>query len=226
MDKFLWFLAMTAALPALAQQPTDTSASEPFLAVSYVEIVPSARARAVAAFRSYAAVTRALDRAIRFEVFEERSKPGNFSIVETWPTADLFAGEGADARIALLAALEPIRVSNFDQRPYKTMTVDSPDAADARSAIYVISHVDVSPGPEVPALLSRVAEESRGEEGNIRYDVLQHTMRANHFTVIEAWRDIDAYQDHIEAPHTRRYRDELGPFLGSPLDQRLYAAVE
>jgi quinol monooxygenase YgiN len=91
--------------------------------------------------------------------------------------------------------------------------------------VYVITHVDVSPNPQVPVLLQRMAEESRKDEGNLRFDVLQHTMRANHFTVIEAWRDRKALDAHVAAAHTKQYREELGPMLGSPLDERLVERV-
>ena len=42
-------------------------------------------------------------------------------------------------------------------------------------------------GTNAADLLTALAEASRKEEGNLRFDVLQHTMRANHFTIIEAW---------------------------------------
>ena len=122
----------------------------------------------------------------------------------------------------MLDALDLIRVNNYDQRPYRALAVESATEVPDAETVHVIAHVDVSPTPEVPALLQRMAEESRRDGGNLRFDVLVHTMRANHFTVIEAWRNQAAHQAHVEAGHTRQYRDELGPFLGSPLDQRIY----
>ena len=92
--------------------------------------------------------------------------------------------------------------------------------------MYVISHVDVTPSPQVPVLLRRLAEASRQEAGNLRFDVVQHTMRANHFTVIEAWRNQQALDAHVVAAHTRQYRDELQPMTGSPLDERVYRPIE
>ena len=70
------------------------------------------------------------------------------------------------------------------------------------------------------------ATESRKEPGNLRFDVLQHTMRGNHFTVVETWRDQKAFDDHLAAAHTKQYRDEVQPLTGSPLDERVYKAVE
>ena len=125
----------------------------------------------------------------------------------------------------LLSSLGPIRVSDYDQRPYKNLTTASATPSTDRGIVYVISHVDVAPNPQVPPLLRRVAEASRQEPGNLRYDVIQHTMRANHFTVIEAWRNQRALDAHATAAHTKQYRDELQPFTGSPLDERVYTPV-
>jgi len=68
-------------------------------------------------------------------------------------------------------------------------------------------------------------EATRQEPGNLRFDVLQHTMRANHFTVIETWRDQAALDAHVTAAHTKQYRDEVLPLTGSPLDERVFKAA-
>ena len=75
-------------------------------------------------------------------------------------------------------------------------------------------------------MLTRLAEASRKEQGCLRFDVLQHTMRANHFTVIEVWENQKALDAHAAAVHTKQYRDALQPMSGSPLDERVYKAVD
>jgi quinol monooxygenase YgiN len=55
--------------------------------------------------------------------------------------------------------------------------------------------------------------------------VLQHTMRGNHFTVIETWRNQAALDAHVVAPHTRKYRDDILPLTGSPLDERVFRSA-
>ena len=59
-----------------------------------------------------------------------------------------------------------------------------------------------------------------------RFDVFQHAMRANHFTVIEEWQTAKTIETHAAATHTKEYRNSLGPIAGSPLDERLYKVVE
>jgi quinol monooxygenase YgiN len=119
-------------------------------------------------------------------------------------------------------------VSGYDQRLYKALTVAPASAAGNGKALHIVTHVDTLGGPqaEAPALLERLAESSRNEQGCQQFDVLQHTMRSNHFTIIETWQSEKALEAHAAAPHTRQYRDTLQPISGSPVDERLYRAVE
>ena len=209
-----------------AQARADTPADAAFYTVSYVEVMPSSRAAAVAAFKQYRDANRNTEGYVRFELFEQVGRPSHFAIVETWRDQGAFDARAAAARKPLLDALQPIRVSDVDRRPYKTLTVGSAPAAPNNRVISVVTHVDVTPDPRVAMLLRRLADASRQESGNMRFDVLQHTMRANHFTVIETWQSQNALDAHAAAGHTRQYRDELAPMTGSPLDERVFKAVE
>lgn len=70
-----------------------------------------------------------------------------------------------------------------------------------------------------------MAEDSRKDQGNICFDVVQQTTRANHFTIVEQWRNRQALEAHSANAHTKQYRDELQPSGGSPLDERVYTAI-
>jgi len=228
MPRFL-LLALSAmiASPGFGPQNRAVAPADPaYYSVSYTEVMASARATAVAAFREYRTAVRGQDGYVRFELFEQSGRPGHFAIIETWRDQKAFDARDTGTQKRLLTALQPVRISDYDQRPYKVLTVASPPAPANRQAVYVITHVDVSQNPQVPVLLQRQAEASRREEGNIRFDVLQHTMRANHFTVIEAWRNQKALDSHVSASHTKQYRDDLAPMTGSPLDERVYEGVE
>jgi quinol monooxygenase YgiN len=89
-------------------------------------------------------------------------------------------------------------------------------------------HVDTTPTPTSNAvmLLQQLAEVGRKEDGNLRFDVVQHLTRTNHFTVIELWRDRRSADAHALAAKTKKFRDDLLPILGSPYDDRFYKAVE
>jgi quinol monooxygenase YgiN len=111
-------------------------------------------------------------------------------------------------------------VTAYDERPYKDFAI-GPAAPPSAEAVYVLTHVDVAPPGDAVTLLKRLAEDSRGEPGCLRFDVLQHAQRVNHFTILEAWRTRAARDRHVAAMHTRQYREALQPMIGSPLDERL-----
>jgi quinol monooxygenase YgiN len=215
-----------ALLPrAGAQAPGVASGDLALHAVAYVEARESASAVARAALAEYAEAIRKQDGAAGVDLFEQIGRPGHFAIVETWRAQSAFDERDAAVQQKLFAALEPVRTSGYDQRFYKTVS-NAPERGVGAGDVVVVTHVDVAPNPAVAGMLARLAEASRDEQGNIRFDVLQHTMRANHFTVIERWRNQDALAAHAAAAHTRQYRDELQPLTGSPLDERVYVPIE
>ena len=222
-------VSLALALSNLATQAVDTPADTAFYAVSYVEVNASSRSAAVAAFKQYRGANQHLAGAagfVRLDTFEQIGRPGHFALIETWRDQKAFDARDQAIQTQLLDALKGIRISGYDQRPYKTLTVGPAPPPSGSRAIVVVSHVDVTPNPQVPIMLKRLAEASRPEQGNLRFDVLQHTMRANHFTVIEIWRDQKAFDAHVAAAHTKQYRDELQPMTGSPLDERVYQVVD
>ena len=45
-------------------------------------------------------------------------------------------------------------------------------------------------------------------------------------TLVEAWADRKAFDDHIVAPHVKKFREALGPMSGSLYDERLYTQID
>ena len=220
-----------AALAALAPaapihaQGADTAR----YAVAYVEVTPAGVPQATKAFQTYRQAAAREPGFVAFDLFEQLGRPGHFVLVETWRDQAAFDAHQTAASVPVLKdALQSIRVSGYDQRPYKTLTVAPARAVPGRNAVAVVSHVDIGGGPQmdVPAILRKLAETSRAEAGNLSFDVTQHTARANHFTVVEVWADQQALDRHAAAAHTKQYRDDVQPGTGSPLDERAYRRVE
>ncbi len=223
----LSILMLSPCLPV--QIDAQTSADTALYAVSYVDVMPSARAAMAAALKQYRDASRKEDGYVRLELLEQIGRPGHFAVVETWKDQKAFDAHGMAAPLKQFRdALQPIRLSGYDQRPYKILTVASASAAGNDQAIHVVAHVDTVGGPQAdaPGLLNRLAEASRKEQGCLRFDVLQNTTRMNHFTVIAIWQNQQALDAHDAAPHTKQYREVLQPISGSPLDERVYRAVE
>jgi quinol monooxygenase YgiN len=95
-------------------------------------------------------------------------------------------------------------------------------------ALYVVTHVDVSPATsaETAKAVLQLAAESRKDPGCVRFEVLQSTDRVNHFEVLEVWRTRRDFEAHEGHEHTRQFREKIQAGLGSPLDERLYYALE
>jgi len=95
--------------------------------------------------------------------------------------------------------------------------------------VYVVTHVDIAGGPRgVPdgiKLMHDFAVASLKDRGGVRFEVLQQDARLNHFVMSEVWQSREAYDAHNAVEHTRKFREKLGPMLGSPFDVRLHSKL-
>ena len=222
MQRLLPLLISTVLLGA--QAPPDSAA----YSVAYVDILPASRTTAITALKQYRDASRKDDGFQRIEFFEQAGRPAHFCIIETWANSRDLDTHAASANAKdFRNKIDSMRLSDYDQRPYKTLSLGTARNDRSSRSIFVITHVDIGgQGTNAPDLLRKLAEASRKEEGNLRFDVLQHAMRANHFTVIEEWQTTKTIETHAAATHTKEYRNSLGPITGSPLDERLYKVVE
>ena len=216
-------LLLALGAPSHAQAPADTAIH----AVSYVEVMPASRGALITLLTQYRDASRKEAGYVRIDLLEQLGRRGFFTVLETWSDQKAFDGHGAAPSVAQFrAGLQPLRLSGYDQRPYKTLSIGAAAAGEGDQAVHVVSHVDIGgQNTDAPGMLTRLAEASRKEPGCLRFDVLQHTMRANHVTVVEVWRNQQAHDAHAAAAHTKQYRDTLLPMTGSPLDERLFRSV-
>jgi autoinducer 2-degrading protein len=216
-------LLISTALLGAQTQPESAAYS-----VAYVDIAPASRTAAITAIKQYRDASRKDDGFQRIEFFEQAGRPAHFCIIETWANnKDLDAHAASANAKGFRTKIDSMRLSDYDQRPYKTLSLSIAQDGRRGRGTFVITHVDIGgQGTNAADLLRKLSEASRKEEGNLRFDVLQHAMRANHFTVIEEWQTTKASETHAAATHTKEYRNSLGPMAGSPLDERLYRALE
>ena len=195
-------------------------------AVGYVETQAREADAGRAALARYRREVERQAGCLSVELFAQTERLGHFAVVEAWRDQAAFDARDTAAKRELMESLAPIRVSDYDERPYKPLTLAATKTAGAENSnAFVIAHVDVAPNTQAPMLLQQLAAASRQEPGNLRFDVLQHAMRGNHFTVIEQWRNQSALDAHVATVHARAYRDALQPLTGSPLDERVYSPI-
>ncbi|BCG57129.1 putative quinol monooxygenase [Paenibacillus sp. URB8-2] len=92
--------------------------------------------------------------------------------------------------------------------------------------IHAVFHVNperretflVETGPLVAA--------SQAEEGNLSYELYEHSEQKNVFIMVETWRDSEAVKFHNATSHFTAFAGKAGEFLSAPLDVKVYSAEQ
>jgi quinol monooxygenase YgiN len=197
--------------------------------VSYFETMPAAQNEAAALVRGLGEASRKDAGNLRFDVLQRISQPNHFAIIEAWKDAAAQSLHMAGAHVKQFREkLQPLLRSPYDERPHAPMNVGSAQLANAtRDAVYVVTHVDFIP-PEKEngiAMVKSLAESSRKDDGNLRFEGLQQISRPNHLTLVEVWKDSKALDNHGVTPHMKSFREKLSPVSGSLFDERLYKSI-
>ena len=93
-------------------------------------------------------------------------------------------------------------------------------------AVYVVTHADAAARrEEIPGMLQELAAGARRENGNVLFDATVQPNRTNHFTLIEVWSDQKAYEAHVIANTTRKFRAAFAAVSGALYDERIYRRI-
>lgn len=213
-------LIVGLAHPVSAQQDGVVSI------VTYIEAVPAAAAQARDMLEAYAQASRRADNNLQFQALQRIGRPNHFAILEAWTNAAAYEIHSSSANTGRFReSLVPLLYSPPDQRNHTDLVTGARDDA-GDGAVYVLTHVDVFPQgiEQVVESLRTLAEASRGEAGNLRFDVLV-TDRRNHMTVVEVWQSASAHDAHLGTRHNRVFRTNVAPVHGALYDERLYRGL-
>ena len=222
-------VAVGAMQDARPQAPAPPAIEGNVHAVTYVDVLPTSRAEAVALLAGYRALTRQEDGNLRCEVLSRLGQPHQLVILEVWRDRKAFEAHGrSTSTVETRRKLQAMRLAPLDERVHGALAVGPLGPAPAGDAVYVVTHVDVVPPrkDDGVAAVKELADTGRASPGNVRFEVVQQANRPNHFTVVEIWKDAAAVQTHSMAEATRRFRDRLAPISGALYDERMYKAVE
>ena len=222
--------AMSGSAIAQAPGPSPAPNAGPVYVITYFEVGDAATKQTADVLRQFAAATQKEDGNTGFLALEEIARPARFATVEVWRDKPALEAHGA-AVAALRDKLQPSFASPFDIRANTGLSIAGPPIGGepgSGNPVYVLTHVDVFPAgkDQTIDLLKPLAETSRKEAGNLRYEVLQQSSRPNHFTVVEAWKDQKSYDAARTDSAQRQFRDKLGPMLGALYDERLYRPID
>jgi len=100
-------------------------------------------------------------------------------------------------------------------------------AEEVNSSVVAVIHIDAMPQftQAAAALLIGFRTDSLRDTGATVFQVLQEVDHPNHFTLVEEWSTRKDYESHNIAMHTRHFRDQLQPMLGSPFDERIHTEL-
>jgi quinol monooxygenase YgiN len=98
----------------------------------------------------------------------------------------------------------------------------------AANRLYVVIYVDSLPNfaADTAKILQQYATDARKDPGSVRLEVLRDVNRANHFTIVELWESRQAFEAHLAIEHTKQFRQNIQPKLGSPFDERMYNVLQ
>jgi quinol monooxygenase YgiN len=108
------------------------------------------------------------------------------------------------------------------------LSTTAPAQAQASSgAYYIVTYFETAPAAreQAAALIKQLAEASRKDDGNLRFEALQRIGEPGHFAILEAWKDKAAADAHAGAAHTKHARDGLQPLLTAPYDERVQSGL-
>lgn len=222
--------AGTSISAAHAQAPTAPPPvpDGPRYIATYLEVMPTATAGAMKLVRQFRDTTRTEAGNLRAEALQRFGQLHQFVLLETWKDpAAADAHSKAPATAQFRDQIKAIQNAPADERVHFPLSVGPIQPKGGGAGIAVVTHVDVIPPQREngTAITKQLAEESRKDDGNLRFEAVTQVNRQNHFTVIELWRDRRAADAHSMAGHTRAFREKLGPASGALYDERFYRVL-
>jgi quinol monooxygenase YgiN len=92
---------------------------------------------------------------------------------------------------------------------------------------YVVAYFEVASKSQdqAAALLKGWAETARKNPDNIAFAPLRRLAPANHFAVIEIWKDASAFENQAAATERKQFQTALGALLIAPYDERPHSVL-
>ena len=209
--------------------PAQTPASA-IVGVTVLDVAPGQGAQGVAVLKQYREGARKQPGNLGVDVLQEIGHTNRFVVYETWQDQAAFdANETSAPTAELRDKLKPLDPAGaYDRRNFSVTTVGPVKPAKA-GAVYWQVHLDVIPPfmDKTVAAVKEVAEAARKGEGNLRYDVVKSVKQpTSHQTIYAVWESRKDFDDYEMSRYNIRFRDAVGPGLGSPFDDRLYTLVD
>jgi len=218
-------VAIIAAPAARAQAGPDT-----VYALTTFDVAPDATPRTIALLKQYRDATLRQGGNISVDLLQEIGLPNRFAIHESWSDRSAYdANDKAPQMAALREGLTPLAGGPPDRRTYRPFSIGPARNDGSAGAVTMVLFLDVFPPGLTPTLVAvkDAAAAARKGEGNLRYDVEQEGRGiGNHMIFYAEWQNRHDFDTYEKSNYARHMRDIVGPLLGSPYDDRLYALLD
>ena len=186
-------------------------------------------ARRPASLRQLATASRKDEGNTRFEVLQRTAPSNQFAIVAIWKDQKAYDAHAAAAHTKeFREKIKPHLISAIDDRMHTGMEIAG-GRGEERARRDLRGDTCRRAAAEEGRLHRRAQDAGRGQPqgsaASVRFEVFQQGNRPNHFSVVEVWKSQSAYDAHITAAHTKKFRDQLTPMTGALYDERLYRAI-
>ena len=223
MLRLIFAVFIAASLGTSAAQAQNAT----LYTATFVEVGPVLAKVGATALRSYREAARKDSGVVILDAFQRMEQPNQFVVLGAWNDKKAYEAHVAgDASKKLNDKLATLLASPIDTRMHSGLAATP--SRTGQDPIIVVTHVDVLPPEKDNAAnaLEQLADSSRRQSGNLRFDVWRQNERPNHFTLIEAWANRGAFDLHQMQKDTREFRSKLAPMLGALYDERLFKPMQ
>ena len=221
--------AASAAFPASAQAPAAPNPGAPVYVVSYIDVTQASKSQAMNIIKQFRSACAKENGNQRCEAAQRMEQQNEFVVLEIWKDQKSFEAHSKGPGAQFRDRLRPILSSPYDERVHTAKSVMPPQSAPSGRVVYAVTHIDIAL-PRVAdalALLIPMAEVSRRDAGNSRFEVLQQREpAASQFTLVEIWSNKRQLEAHQALPRTIQFRDRLQPLMEALYDERLYKVLD
>jgi quinol monooxygenase YgiN len=97
-------------------------------------------------------------------------------------------------------------------------------AAADETQVTVVTHLDLLRTNLAAGLpiIEQFVLASRSDPGVISFQLITWAPTPNHFQLLEVYDSLEAFNRHVSAAHTIAFRTAVEPYIGAPIDERLY----
>jgi len=220
---------LLAAVNGTAANAQETDANAPVYVVGYISVAQASKPQAMNLLKQFRAACAKESGNLRCETVQRMEQQNEFAVLEIWKDAKSLQAHHAGPGAQLARRLKPMLTSPYDERAHTALAAPAPHPPPTGRVVYAVTHVDIAPAglSEATALFKLMADASRKDAGNGRFEVLQQTAPlSNQFTFVEIWSNKRLLENHQALPRTVQFREKLQPLMGTLYDERLFKVLD